>query len=412
MNLKSEQIRPDLSLEIAPDQVLTPSQQQKELIRFLGKEKCSIIELYGKKVFLYKEGKRNYILLHRAISYLGGTGQHPIFKKRIQLPSWFKELYLQIKKDKLNYDIRFIGIYHYKGAVVFADFIKDTYIGKKVNNSSAHVYINDIYQALRNGVFHKEDSFGNHIYTIRANKLKDYLTGKVDGNNELFKLFEKFNFGFPFGQWLSIFNAVKEMHDNGWSQWGQSEWAGWFLEYKFHGFTEQKGLTSLMKYTGLTNKSKKRNNFDFDIWFDKDNFYGDLKASDIAKKDTPANDIENFVECINMYDKFWYVIYEHDTQKDSEENNYANVRKYNTYLRNTDEKFKNKDDLSYSRRLKTKVKFVKMTILELNRVNYREVLTVFNQGHQPDGSTRNPKYMIKKKDMDQYSVFRYTYMAK
>ena len=115
---------------------------------------------------------------------------------------------------------------------------------------------------------------------------------------------------------------------------------------------------------------------------------------------------------VNLYDKFWYVIYEHDTQKDNENNNYADVRKYNAYLRKTDKKFKDKDDLSYAKKLKTKVKFVKMTILELNRINYSEALTVFNQGHQPDGSARNPKFMIKKKDMDKYSVFRYTYSSK
>ncbi len=412
MNLKSEQIGPDLNKELAFDQVLSAKEQQEKLVYFLGKENCSTIELYGKKVFLYKDGRKKYILLHKAVSYLGGNGQHPVFKKRVQLPSWFKDFCNAVKKDKLSYDVRFIGVYHYKGGVIFVDFIKDTYLKKKVHNSSAHIYTNDIYQAMRNGVFHKEDMFGNHIYTIRSNRFKSYLTGKDVGSNDLFALFEKFNFGFPFGHWLTVFNAVKEMYDNKWSQWGQSEWAGWFLEYRFNEFTKQNKTSSLMRYTGLENKSKKQNRFDFDIWFDRDNFYGDLKSSDIIQKETPGNDISNFVECINLYDKFWYVIYEHDTQKDNENNNYADVRKYNAYLRKTDKKFKDKDDLSYAKKLKTKVKFVKMTILELNRINYSEALTVFNQGHQPDGSARNPKFMIKKKDMDKYSVFRYTYSSK
>ena len=42
MNKDSEQIRPDLSLEVAQDQVLTPKQQQDALIRFLGKEHCKV----------------------------------------------------------------------------------------------------------------------------------------------------------------------------------------------------------------------------------------------------------------------------------------------------------------------------------------------------------------------------------
>lgn len=50
-----------------------------------------------------------------------------------------------------------------------------------------------------------------------------------------------------------------------------------------------------------------------------------------------------------------------------------------------------------------------MTILELNRINYHEILTEFNQGHQPNGAKRNPKFMINKKDLDRFVVFRYNY---
>ena len=119
-------------------------------------------KILGHKVFVYANKGKQYILLHRAVSYLGGNGQHPIFKKRVQLPSWYKDFCLEAKKNKLPYDIRFIGVYHYKGVFVFVDFEKDTYLKKNVHNSSAHIYINDIYQALPNGVFHKEDMFGNH----------------------------------------------------------------------------------------------------------------------------------------------------------------------------------------------------------------------------------------------------------
>ena len=89
MNSPSEQIRPDLSLDITYDQVLTPKEQCEQLAYFLGEENCSVIELYGKKVFLYRNGNKKIILLHRAISYLGNP--HPTFKKRVQLPSWYKE---------------------------------------------------------------------------------------------------------------------------------------------------------------------------------------------------------------------------------------------------------------------------------------------------------------------------------
>ena len=39
MNLKSEQIGPDLNKELAFDQVLSAKEQQEKLVYFLGKEK-------------------------------------------------------------------------------------------------------------------------------------------------------------------------------------------------------------------------------------------------------------------------------------------------------------------------------------------------------------------------------------
>lgn len=81
----SEQIRSDFGLEIADDQVLrTQKQQQKALVYYLGEEKCSTETILGKKVFVYKTNNKKYILLHKAILYLGNP--HPIFKKRIQMP--------------------------------------------------------------------------------------------------------------------------------------------------------------------------------------------------------------------------------------------------------------------------------------------------------------------------------------
>lgn len=355
MNKDSEQIRPDLSLEIAPDQTLTRKEQQQKLKYFLGDDNCEIVEVLGKKVFLYRNGNKQYIILHCAISYLGGNGQHPNFKKRMQLQSWHKEFCLKAKNNNLPYDIRLLGIYHYKGVVIFVDFVKDTYLKKKVHNSSAHIYINDLYQALTNGVFHKEDMYGNHIYTIRGNKLINYLDGKEDGQNVLYSLFEKFNNGFTFGQWLKVLPTIKEMQQAKWPEWRQTEWAGWYLEYKFNQFTIDNKTTPLIIYSGQSNKSKADGVFDFDVWFKHHQFYGDLKASDINSKEAPGNDQTAFIECINMFGRFWYIIYEHETIKDTEENNYDNVRAYNRYMK--------KDELSYARRLKTGVKFMKMTIL-------------------------------------------------
>lgn len=399
-NRDSEQIRPDLSLDLAQDEVLTPKKQREALTRFLGEDNCKVQDILGRRVFVYRKGKKQYILLHRAVHYLGNP--HPTFKKRVQLPSWYKDFCIEASKNKLPYDIRFIGVYHYHGVVVFVDFLKDTYLTKIVHNSSAHIYINDLYQALTNGVFHKEDMFGNHIYVVRGNKLANYLDGKEVGQNVLLSLFEQFNQGFTFGQWLKVLPTVKEMQQAEWPEWRQTEWPGWYLEYKFSQFTIDNKTAPLIVYTGQSNKAKGEGVFDFDVCFKRHQFYGDLKASDIKSTEAPGNDQTAFVECINMYGRFWYIVYEHEVKKDSEESGYKDVKAYNRYMGK-------KDEMSYATRLKTGVRFMKMTILELNRINFREALSEFNQGHQPDGSKRNPKFMIKKKDMDRFSIFRYTY---
>lgn len=315
-NQPSEQIRADFGLEVADDQVLGKTQQQKALVHYLGERNCSVETILGSKVFVYRKNGKKYILLHKAISYLGNP--HPIFKKRIQIPDWWQEFCEKAKAANLDYDIRFIGVYHYQNNVIFADFIKDTYLQHGLHNSSAHIYTNDLYQAVRNGVFHREDQYGNHIYSVRAKDFEDYLIGTKTGDNDLFELFAKFNNGFSFGQWLYAVDKIKEMHGDNWRHWQQAEWAGWFLEYKFNKFTIDNNTLALMKYVGTDNKGHKEGTFDFDIWFDRDQFYGDLKASDINKTSTPGNDQETFVECINKHDRFWYVIYEHETIKDDE----------------------------------------------------------------------------------------------
>ena len=406
-NRPSEQIRSDFGLEVAHDQVLRSSKQQRAaLTYYLGEKKCAIEEVLGRKLFVYRTNGRKYILLHKAISYLGNP--HPIFKKRIQMPSDWQEFCNEAAVANIDYDIRFVGIYHYQNNVIFVDFQKDTYLQHGLHNSSAHVYTNDLYQAVRNGVFHREDQYGNHIYSVRAKDFSEYLIGTKIGDNELFELFAKFNNGFSFGQWLYAVDKIKEMHGDSWRHWQQAEWAGWFLEYKFNKFTIENDTLELMKYVGTDNKEHKEGTFDFDIWFGRDQFYGDLKASDITKTSTPGNDQESFVECINKHDRFWYVIYEHETIKDSETTNYQATIERNQYIRSVLPTY-DKDDMSYHERMKNSVRFIKMTILELNNVTFRDVLADFNQGKQPDGKSRQKKFLIRKREMDKYVVYRYTY---
>lgn len=412
MNIDSEQITLDKSLVFAQDQPLSSEELQESLIDVLGKDKCRIINIpYKKWVLEYMDNGQVFHLLVRTCTYLGNP--HPIYKKRVQLPLWFNKYANNINKSESAIDVRYIGVYHYTDKyrgknIVFIDFKKDTYLTKKGHNSSAHVYTNDIFQAMTYGVFTKEDRNGNVVSTIRRDKFKEYLANKSTGTNTLFDLFRKFNCGFTFGEWLKALDAIKEMYNNSWRQWRQAEWAGWFLEYKFNKFTIENNTSNQMRYVGSS--LKRDGDLDFDIRFDGEDFYGDLKASDVSKKVTPGNDQKNLIECIYQYDKFWYVIYEHETIKDSEETGYEATKARNNYIKSIDPTY-DKDEMSYHARMKNSVKFMKMTILELNRVNFREALTDFKQGCQPSGQSREPKFNINKKVLgnDNFVVFRYTY---
>lgn len=413
MNVDSEQITLDKNLVIAQDQPLSDKELQECLINVLGKNKCKILNVPPRKwVLEYIDNGKAYHLLIRTCTYLGNP--HPIFKKRVQLPLWFNEYTNAILKDNPKIDVRYIGVYHYGDEfhgdnIIFVDFKKDTYLAKKGHNSSAHVYTNDLFQAMTYGVFTKEDYFGNSISTIRRDKFQEYLINKVSETNTLFDLFRKFNCGFTFGQWLKALDVIKEMHDNNWHQWKQTEWAGWFLEYKFNKFTIDEHITNQMRYVGSS--LKREGDLDFDIRFDEEDFYGDLKASDISKNETPGNDQKNFVECVYRFDKFWYVIYEHETIKESDDNETSVARKEYIHSVEPDYKEQRKGNGGEHRKLKSKVKFVKMSIVELNRANFREVLKDYNQGRQPNGNVRKPKFNINKNVLknDNFVVFRYTY---
>ncbi len=142
---------------------------------------------------------------------------------------------------------------------------------------------------------------------------------------------------------------------------------------------------------------------DFDLFFRQENYYGDLKASDIDHDAAPGNDQESVLEAISRYGKLWYVIYEHETIKDTSKRNEMAIARMNligkTYVEG--------GEISYASRMKHSVKFKRMRIFELNRINMNEALSAFNQGHQPDGSKRKPKFLINKQNIDNCIVYSY-----
>ena len=357
---------------------------------------CYIERFGNNNIYCYDHDNIKDCFLIGAITYL--SKPHPLFKKRLQLKKWFKDYY-DDNKNISNTRIHLLGIYHYDELVVFVDFNIDDYINNKMNSSAAHVYSNDLYQAFVNNVFTKTDKNGNRITTISARNFKKYLSNQIM-ENDIFQIFKYFNTDFTFDEWILASDAIIEMRDNNWYQWKGTEWPGWWLEYKVSSYIKEKKYENIIIYIG---NKKTDDMLDFDLFFPKENFYGDLKASDISKKEAPGNDQENVLNAINQNNRIWYVIYEHETIKDAEKNNEMAKARMDLI----GNKYIEGEEISYASRMKHSVKFKQMNIYELNKINMNDALKVFNQGHQPDGNARKPKFLINKSNIENCIVYSY-----
>lgn len=235
-NTESEQIRSDLSLELGSDQPLSKSKMLQLMQDTLGPDNCTIEKFKNKKILCYQHDEQREILLVASVTYMGGTGQHPKFKKRMQLKKWYKDVVVAYKDDA-NTNVRFIGVYHYQNNIIFVEVMKESYMHKKMNSSAAHIYTNDLFQAMKEGMFSRQDRNKNIIIAIKSIKFKEYLDGALKPlNDDLFEVFHKFNETFEFQSWLEAKKAIPEMYEARWNKWKETEWAGWFLEYKFDAF--------------------------------------------------------------------------------------------------------------------------------------------------------------------------------
>lgn len=393
---KSEQISPSMAIVMDYDQPFTKREQYLDAFSNALSTECQYIKYGNNTVYYYEHDGVTEYFLAGAVTWL--SGPHPLFKKRLQLKKWYKEFYDEYK-DKHNVKIHLTGVYHYDGLVVFVEYKIEDYIGNKLNSSSAHVYSNDIYQALVNKKFSKEDQKNNHIDVIASRYYKQYIEGELK-ESSIFELFRKFNMNFSFGQWITAIKAIQEMKDHNWYQWKGTEWAGWLLEYKVSEFITIEKCKNRMDYIG---NIKSQDLLDFDLIFREENFYGDLKASDIMQKETPGNDQESVLEALAKYGRIWYIIYEHETIKDVDRN--SEMAKARMELIGTP--YKEGDKISYQSKMKHSVNFKRMRIFELNRVNMHETLKEFHQGRQPSGEARAPKFSINKRNIDNFIVFSY-----
>ncbi len=397
---KSEQINSYMQMVIDYDQPLT---KQGDLLNAYQKALGNNVKIEKyqntKRVFLYENNGVKHYIISASLTYL--SHPHPIFKKRMQLQTWYKDFYNEHKGD-LNTTINIIGVYHYDDMEIYCDFNIEDYINKKMHSSSAHVYTNDLYQAMKNGTFEKIDVNSNRITIIKGINLKSYFDGEIV-KNPVVELIDKFNHEFLFDKWLRADECIKEMLQANWYQAKGTEWPGWFLEFRVDEFIQKYNCSSIMMYTG--NKNKAPGMLDFDLFFGTLNFYGDLKASDIKKKEAPGNDQDNTLNAISKFGRIWYIVYEHETIKDRDMNSEMAIARMNLI----GNPYHPGDKISYKDRMKHSVNFRKMHIYELNAINMHDILSDFNQGHNsgPSMADRVAKFLLSKENMNNSIIFTY-----
>lgn len=378
---------------------VTLSRGQKNDLLLAALPGATVERYSGEQVVLFED----HLLLKKQVTHLGNPW--PGFKKRIQIPKKWLDVERRAVADGLV--PHFVGIYHYGDVTIFVDFDPATYVTRKANNSAAHVATNDLYQAQTLGQFGRVDGNGNHLTSVRDDQFADYLQGQREPGRPRLDVFRRFNETFLVDYPIDALDAVKEMHAAAWPDTFQGEWPGFYVEFRLDSFLRGGHLDGVVAYQ----KVKRRGQFDYDLVF-KDGgrpaYYGDLKASDVSKHESPGNDAENIRKCVAEFGRFWYVIYEHETTHAREHGDAATIA-WNEWRHSVGHRGqKEYNPLSYARRFKAAVRFVRMMILEVNQANFSVVLGDFAQGRQPDGGDRALKVMINKRNIDNFLIYTET----
>lgn len=323
-------------------------------------------------------------LFIKQITYLGNP--HLIFKKRIQISKgWASEL-----KEENTF---LIGLYKYKETIIYTFFDKNNFINRVTNNSSAHVSTFDLLNSNEKGEFTKKDIRGNLITTIKRDNIIDFIRKlikkEVKFNDEI-ELFEKFKS--TLNKNYTGIECYKEMIKSDFRKKFQPEWVGFFLEYKFENFLNFKPDFKLIcNYQS----NKKKGDIDLDLNFNN-NFLGDLKAHSNDSNAILGNDKNNIEKALLTYNKIWYIVFNHNTYRDSE---------YNFEVTMFWNKEQNKDNLmSYSNKMKHNISFTDFKILEINNYN-KQYLSDFNQGKNSNGMPREKKIKIDKKCLNNFLIY-------
>ncbi len=350
----------------------------------------SFPETYEKENGIYgRYDKTDFCLSFKNISYLGNP--HPVYKKRIQIANTFKELYDE--NANINVKTLLLGIYKYKDNIIFCDFDTQTYVKKKMHNSSAHVYTIDLLKGVETGFFQKNDRFGNKITVFTKDRIKDFYKYKfehteIESKIEIVNTFDDF-FRSISKQWFGI-DCYKEMIKADYNNKFQSEWVGFYLEYLLNSYIFDHHIFDILKYI----QNKKNDEIDLDLYFSKINSYGDLKMHSETSSGIIGNDLST-IEKLVSDGKVYYVVCKHSTTMDKD-CGYEVTKFWNSV--------QNKNDLlSYSEKMKHDIKLKGYYILEINKYNFK-YLDIYNQGKNSNGNPRNPKILISEKNIENFLI--------
>ena len=382
-NIKVEQVKKNGHVLLDYGEILSKKEEIELILQSFPHTYLENNQIQGK----YDSCKFSLVVPN--ISYLGNP--HPLFKKRIQINNRFKDIYCNNKLKSI--DTLLIGIYKYKDNILFCDFDTSTYIDRKLNNSSAHVYTIDLLKAVENGLFQKTDMNGNTITIFTEEKIMDFYKYKFSHNEieskiEIVNTFDDF-FTSISKDWYGI-ECYQEMIEANYNNKFQSEWGGFYLEFLLNQYIEEKNISNIIRF----NKQKAINKIDLDLYFPKINSFGDLKTHSESSGGILGNDLETIKKIIEN-GKIYYVVCNHKTTKDKD-NEYVVTTFWNTV--------QGKDNLmSYANKMKHSIHLESFYILEINKYNFKYI-DIFNQGINSDGKKRNPKISISNKNINNFII--------
>lgn len=399
---------------------------QVEIFDFIPRQKVTTAVFHGPQ--------HNIYLIIANITFMGGQeGQHPLDLKRIQYNVLWREFYT--KYNKGDDEVKWLGIYSYDSLNVFASFSPETYLEKHKGKDmiskggvkaqySCHVFLNDLYKGLEEGVFSKIDARNNTIVTIAPDNLFNYLSSviKSDPNQAIIDSINKVSDTIPFKRWIRADEGIpyiKSLDDlnlfsSPFNEWRQNQWGGWYIEGYYYSYyaKHQDEPVKYLKACSDQHILNEYKQYGLDVAFPEGSapFIGDVKTMEATNGKAYLNDETHTIEALARYGKIWIVIYLFD-KKEGKTDDYSMVKWRNHYIANSDgTPCLNEMSAPYTPH---SVYFKEMVIVELNPVTAPLYFEVLTQGRQHDGSSRNRKYGIKKQYLnrigttDGFIVHRY-----